>query len=688
MNAARWGDRFGVPTALFSVKCLAAAMLALYVAFSIGLERPYWAFLTSYIVAQPMAGAVISKAVFRAVGTLVGALFAVAIVPPLVNAPELLVLAMAGWLALCVFVSLMDRTPRSYMFVLAGYTACLIVFPDVDTPQTIFTVASLRVQEILIGIACGSLVHSVILPGSVTATLLTRVEAMLRDAERWSRDAIATEPVAGLDGERRRLAQDVTELHQMTVHLPFDISRLAPRVRTVRALQDQLSMLLPLGAAVEDRLAQLKAAHGGTVPPQVEALIADARAWLESPVVDNASRAQLAQALIDRCAAMEPAAAPDMGWADMMRLSLYARLATLIAVHRDCRDLHDQMATHRRAAVTPRVAQLLEGRRSRELHRDYARAARGAFSAFVTVALGCAIWIWSGWKDGGTAVMLAGVFLALFAAVDNPLAPLKGFMVGTIAASALGALYGYAIMPRLDGFAMLALAYAPALLLLGTMMASPRWAGIALPTLLGLGSPVLLSSRYVGAFGSYINGAVAQIVGIWFAIVMAGLLQSAGVERAIRRTLRAGWTDIANRATLMSPPDVRGWINRMLDRIALLAPRLAATRTDSGKPLYDALRDLRTGVAIGELRQLRLDLPMKEGAPLAAVLGGVSRHYRGLDPDGPTPADPALLHDIDSAISDISAHPRLPVRREGVLGLVSLRRNLFPDAHAFRSAMA
>jgi len=343
MSGATIGDRFGVPAALFSLKCLAAGMLALYVAFSIGLERPYWAFLTSYIVAQPLAGAVISKAVFRTVGTLVGAMFAVAIVPPLVNAPELLVLAMGSWLALCVFVSLMDRTPRSYMFVLAGYTACLIVFPDVDTPQTIFTVASLRVQEILIGIACGSLVHSVILPGSITAALLARVEGMLRDAERWSRDAIASGvglgPVAGLDAERRRLAQDVTELHQMSVHLPFDISRLAPRVRTVRALQDQLSMLLPLGAAVEDRLAQLTTANGGTVPAQVEALIADVRDWLDSPVVDNAGRARMAQALIDRCAGLEPSATPDMGWADMMRLSLYARLAALIAVHRDSRDL-------------------------------------------------------------------------------------------------------------------------------------------------------------------------------------------------------------------------------------------------------------------------------------------------------------------------------------------------------------
>lgn len=681
-------ERFGWPAALFGLKCLLAGTLALYIALSIGLERPYWAFLTSYIVAQPMAGAVISKALFRIVGTLVGAMFAVAIVPPLVNAPELLSLAMASWLALCVFISVLDRTPRSYMFVLAGYTACLIVFPDVDAPQAIFTVAALRVQEIVVGILCGSLVHGVVLPGSITGVLLNRVDTILRDAERWSHDAIATDPVDGLEVERRRLAQDVTELHQLSVHLPFDISRLAPRVRTVRAMQDQLSLLLPLGVAVQDRLAMLKAAHGGTVPAQVDELIADARAWLRSPGNDSATRAMQAQLLIDRCAALEPQASADMNWADMMRLSLYARLAMLIAVHRDCRDLYDQMATHSRAPVTPRVAELLEGRRGRELHLDYAGAARGAFGAFITVALGCALWIGSGWKDGGTAVMLAGVFLAIFAAMDNPLAPLKGFMIGTLAASALGALYGYAIMPRLDGFPMLVMAYAPPLLLLGTLIASPRWAGIALPTLLGLGNPALLSDRYVSAFASYVNGAVAQIVGIWFAIIMVGLLQSAGVESAIRRTVRAGWNDIANRATLMSPPDVRGWINRMLDRIGLLATRLAAARNHDGRPLDDALRDLRTGVSVGELRRLRLDLPPGEGAPLGNVLGGISRYYRQLDPDAPAPADPALLHDIDMALGDLSAHGGARVRREAVLALVSLRRALFPDVDGYRRASA
>jgi uncharacterized membrane protein YccC len=201
-----------------------------------------------------------------------------------------------------------------------------------------------------------------------------------------------------------------------------------------------------------------------------------------------------------------------------------------------------------------------------------------------------------------------------------------------------------------------------------------------------MGSPALLSASYVNAFAAYVNGSVAQLVGIWFAIVMVGLLQSAGAQGAIRRTVRAGWADIAERANLMSPPDVRGWINRMLDRVGLLAPRLAAVGAESGQPLYDALRDLRTGVAIGELRQLRLALPRNSGEPLTEVLAGVGDYYRRLDPDAPQAAGQGLLDHIDAAIAALSANPEPAVRRDATLGLVSLRRNLFPEAAGYRKA--
>ncbi|SCW80051.1 Uncharacterized membrane protein YccC [Sphingobium faniae] len=681
-------ERLGWPAALFGIKCFLAAALALYISFSIGLERPYWAFITSFIVAQPMAGAVISKAVYRVMGTLVGAVVSVLIVPPLVNAPELLTLAIAGWLAFCVFLSQLDGTPRSYMFVLAGYSACLIAFPAFDAPQSIFDLASSRVQEITIGILSGSLVHAAILPGSVATMVLHRVAAILRDAERWSRDAISIDPVEGLAEERRRLAQDVTEVHHLSTHLPYDLSRRVPRVRTVRALQDQLSLLLPLGAAVDDRLQMMKAARGGDVPPEIAALIADVQAWLENPEKDLERRSASAAALIEHCAQMEPEPGAGMDWADMLRLSLFSRLADLIAAHRDCRDLYDQMTSYSRTPVNARIAELLEGRRVREVHRDYEGARQGAFNAFITLVVGCALWIGSGWKDGAGATMLAGIFLAIYSSHDNPRAPIKGWVAGTIAASMLGALYGYAIMPRLDGFPMLMAAFAPSIILLGSAMASPTLAGYVMPALLGLGSPALLAESYVDDFPSLVNGNLAQLVGIWFAAVMAGLLLPDGLQRAIRRTISAGWRDIANRANVAGRPDVRGWINRMLDRIALLAPRLAVLGKDGGAPLYDALRDLRTGISIGELRQLRLDLPPGEGLSLTRVLQGVGDYYRGLDPAAPAPARPDLLQDIDGAIAEFAANPDPAVRRGAILALVGLRRNLFADSISYRRAAA
>ena len=66
---------------LFSIKTFAAAMLAVYIGLLTSLPRPYWAMATVYICSQPLSGATRSKGLFRVVGTLIGAIAAVALVP-------------------------------------------------------------------------------------------------------------------------------------------------------------------------------------------------------------------------------------------------------------------------------------------------------------------------------------------------------------------------------------------------------------------------------------------------------------------------------------------------------------------------------------------------------------------------------------------------------------------------------
>ena len=80
----------GLPTWrewLFSAKAFLASMLALYIALSAGLSRPYWAMAAVYVVANPLSGATRSKAIYRLLGTMIGAAGSVFLLPLFINAP-------------------------------------------------------------------------------------------------------------------------------------------------------------------------------------------------------------------------------------------------------------------------------------------------------------------------------------------------------------------------------------------------------------------------------------------------------------------------------------------------------------------------------------------------------------------------------------------------------------------------
>ena len=143
---------------IFSLRTFAAAMLAFSIALSLGMPRPYWAMASVYITSNQLSGATWSKAAYRMLGTLIGAAATIALIPNLVNAPELLSFAIALWVGFCLYLSLIDGTPRGYMFMLSGYTAALLGLPVLSTPELTFDIVSARVQEIMLGIVCASVV--------------------------------------------------------------------------------------------------------------------------------------------------------------------------------------------------------------------------------------------------------------------------------------------------------------------------------------------------------------------------------------------------------------------------------------------------------------------------------------------------------------------------------------------------
>src|SRR6202166_5064997 len=210
---------------LFSAKCFAAAMISYYLSLSIGCSQPVWAVSTVYLVSQPLAGAVLSKSLYRLLGTFLGGAAAVILLPAFVNEPLVLSFALALWLGLCVYIAQLDRTPRSYIFLLAGYTASGIGFPAVLAPAGIFNSAILRVQEISIAVVTVSIVHGTVWPRPIARKLQERVTATVNDSERWSRRARTGSRDPALDRDRRRLARDVNDIQDLSAHLAFDTAR-------------------------------------------------------------------------------------------------------------------------------------------------------------------------------------------------------------------------------------------------------------------------------------------------------------------------------------------------------------------------------------------------------------------------------------------------------------------------------
>ena len=586
----------------FSLKSFAGAMLAMYLANRAGLPRPFWALTTAYVVAQPLAGAVRSKALFRFLGTLVGSTATVLLVPLLSNAPELLSLALALWVAVCLYISLQDRTPRSYAFMLAGYTAALIGFPSVEIPTQVFDTAVARVEEIGLGILCATLVHSLVLPQGLAPSLLGLLDRTLADARRWLTELVrpggsgqGADPRA-LAVDRRRLAADLTQLRLLSTHIPFDTTNLRWTAGAIRAMQDRVAALTPTLSAVEDRLRAIEQAEGA-IPADVAAVLADIDHWLQreaaAPAGANpAAETEAEQAFETLRAAMRALGTPTgaVDWPHALRIGLAGRLEELVEGWRACTRLRRDVDAGLQGEPVPlrRVAALS----NRELHRDHGMALLSAFSAMLAVCVCCGFWILTGWPMGSVAAMMAAVFCCLFASMDDPVPAIHVFLKFTLWSVPISAAYVLLLMPNVQDFGMLVAVCAPTFLALGCYMARPSNSLAAMAMVFGVAGTLALHDTGTADLVSFINSMTGQVLGVVAAARITRLVRSVGADWSAQRIQRATWRELSEMA---EAPRLRAagsaYAVRMLDRIGLLAPRIAqAGGTLEGVVADDALR--------------------------------------------------------------------------------------------------
>jgi uncharacterized membrane protein YccC len=308
------------------------------------------------------------------------------------------------------------------------------------------------------------------------------------------------------------------------------------------------------------------------------------------------------------------------------------------------------------------------------------------------VLICCAFWILTGWPAGATAPMMCAVLCCFFSTQDDPVPFIKSFLSWTIYSIPVSALYLLVLLPAVHSFEMLVLVCAPMFLLLGVLLARPATFGRAMPFLFGICGTLAMVDTHNADMVTFVNSMLSQVFGLTVAAVTTRVVRSVGAAWTARRLLKAGWNELARMGS-GEKTTLPEFSARMVDRIGLLAPRLAQAaqaRPASGPGVNqdlqarDALRDLRIGLNMTLLQQVRPQLG-RGAAALNPLMTQVSRHFAQLpaiDKDDET----QLLASLDNALRAICEGSSDASQREALAALTGMRRDLFPAAASYRPA--
>ncbi|WP_050419324.1 FUSC family protein [Bradyrhizobium tropiciagri] len=663
---------------VFAVRTFAAAMVALSIALLLDMPRPYWAMASVYITSNELTGATSSKAVYRVLGTLIGATGTIVLIPNLVNAPELLSLAMALWAGVFLYFSLIDGTPRSYVFLLSGYTVALLGFPILSTPESTFDIVSTRVQEILLGIACASIASRIVLPRTVADTIAARAEAWLANMRQLTVDVLTGHSSdQEHDGERMRLAAAAAEIDQLSRHLGFETVTSANTVRGLELLRQRMLLLHPLLASIEARKNAL-ISHGG-VPPAIADVSLRIASWLANGDQDGQDADRL-RAILDE---VQPQLATNASWTEISAVGLAVRLRNLIDIMRDCRLLREATADGRDPSSLA-LALTLDGPEPGARHRDHGLASWAAAATALSVVACCAFWIATGWTDGASAALFAALVGSFLAGQDDPLPAFRKFFGVILVVIVVTGIYTFGILPRVTTFEMLVVALAPTFLLFGWMTARPATGSTGSWLAIFTSVQLALQSSYSADFGAFANSSISLMVGVALTATTCGIVRTLGAAWIANRLVRSNWRTLAAVAGRSSPQDRAAIGSLMQHRLALLAARItvvpAAARSDAAN-----LLQLRTALNIIDVRHASLGLSHAAMAGIDALfnrLASAARtHTAGRLPD-------ELIGRLDDAIASTLREPASKNRSDALIGLSGIRAGLFPAAGSYQPRLS
>jgi uncharacterized membrane protein YccC len=598
---ARWVDyasgalQLAGPPLLFGLRLWASVCLALYVAFWLELDNPFWAGTTAAIVCQPHLGASLRKGWFRMIGTVVGAVAIVVMTACFPQNRGAFLVTLALWGAACALVATLLRNFAAYAAALAGYTAAIIASDQLGAVGGLngqaFMLAVTRASEICIGIVCAGIVLATTDLGGARRRLATLFAAISAEISCRFTGTLATAGAAFEETQtvRRELVRRVIALD--------------PVIDEAFGESSQLRYFSPV------------------LQRGIDGLLSALAGWRSAAVLlarspDERARQEAATVLARIPEELRPGPEQDepTRWiADPTHLlrvcdTAVRRLVALPARTPSLRLLADQTAE-----VLGGISHALNGLalliadparpvpRSRGVRRlripDWLPPLVNAGRAFLVIGAAELFWIVTAWPNGAGAITFAAIGVILFAPrADQAYATVIGFMIGTSLTAAFAATIAFAVLPNSESFAAFSLAIGIVLVPAGALMAQPwqtamftAMAANFVP-LLGPANPMTYNTE------QFYNSALAIVAGVGAAAISYRLIPPLSPAFRTRRLLALTLRDLRRLATGPIPRTPEDWEGRMYGRFSALP--------DQAQPLQRS--QLTAAFSVGsEIIQLR-----------------------------------------------------------------------------------
>jgi hypothetical protein len=557
---------------IFACKTFVAGMLALFISFELDLINPMWSIGTVMIIANPYSGMVSSKCVYRLIGTVAGAVIALLLTPHFINTPWLFTVILSLWVGFALYVSLLDRTPRSYVFMLAGYSTAMIVYNAITYIDTynIFDIAVARVLEISVGVISSAVVSATFFPVHVGAMIKQRVNKTLNDLEATFEKLIAVqETPENYTQVLSVITRDASDIHALAVHLAYEKGELKGMTKPLQEMLHQVSLVVANLVALSQRVKQLEHLHLVNLVSHLDMLRQHTVTFLKQE-----------KSLVPADLQTLPIGFEE-DFAELISKATSEQEVVLAALKMDVRHFIANIL-----AVKLLWQQIQQGNKEipieitaittkyPSLHRDHGIAIRGGISAVLITFIVTAAWILSGWKAGFMMAQMGAITACILTALDNPVPVLRIFIWGSIVSAGLVFLYAFGIFPHVTHFWQLALVLFPVFLVAVTMMANqmlmPVGMVLGINTMMGLN----LHNKYSMDAVSYLDSSFAMVLGVLVSLIVIDLVRAVSPDTSATRILTLHYQAMRQALNLSYGSEFKIHLRSMLDRVGVLNTKM------------------------------------------------------------------------------------------------------------------